>query len=204
MPIPQDTARMEKRRRDWLEWNRQTLSGAYDKVGKKNPKWDKFAHEAMEHAARMFSLQLDPPVRMGQIYHPAKAAVDVGCDDPLVVYLLNRSAQGTNYPGHDEIIRRMKDSGKALAGESVPRHPSCDRSRSGRYPHAVRQEPERRDQERGRGVLRRVAGAPARKRQECRAQRVLERERWFSTINDLVRGYRTIGVEAPRRIQAGR
>ena len=28
VPIPQDTARMGKRRRDWLEWNRQTLSGA--------------------------------------------------------------------------------------------------------------------------------------------------------------------------------
>ena len=29
-PISQDTARIEKRRREWLEWNRRTLSDAYD------------------------------------------------------------------------------------------------------------------------------------------------------------------------------
>jgi hypothetical protein len=35
-PIPQDGARMEKQFRVRLEWNRQTLVGAYDKVGKKD------------------------------------------------------------------------------------------------------------------------------------------------------------------------
>lgn len=37
-PIPQDIVRMEKRRRELLEWNRRTLQGAYDKIGKKDPK----------------------------------------------------------------------------------------------------------------------------------------------------------------------
>ena len=120
VPIRQDTASIQKRRREFLEWNRRTLTDAYDKVGKKDPKWDKLAHEALEHAARLFSLQLDPPVRMAEIYRPSKAAVDAGCDDPLVVCLLNRSARGKNYPGQEEMIRRMKVSGKALQASQYP------------------------------------------------------------------------------------
>ena len=32
-PIPQNVAKMEKHRRERLEWNRRTTAGAYDKVG---------------------------------------------------------------------------------------------------------------------------------------------------------------------------
>ena len=63
-PIPQDAVRMEKRRRERLEWNRRTLRGAYDKVGKKDPRWDEPAREAMDLAARMFSEQVDPEVTL--------------------------------------------------------------------------------------------------------------------------------------------
>ncbi len=54
-PIPQDTAQMERRSRELLDWNRRTLQGAYDKFGKRDPRWDKPAREAMDLAARMFS-----------------------------------------------------------------------------------------------------------------------------------------------------
>lgn len=80
--IPQDAARMEQRSRDRLEWNRRTLVGAYDKVGKKDPKWDESARRAFDLAARMFSQQVDPQVTLGDIHVPAKNAVDSGCDDP--------------------------------------------------------------------------------------------------------------------------
>ena len=58
-PIPQDHARMEQRARERLEWNRQTLQGAYDKVGKKDRRWDESAREALDLAARMFSARVD-------------------------------------------------------------------------------------------------------------------------------------------------
>jgi hypothetical protein len=47
-PIPQDAARMEKRFGEGLEWNRRTLDVAHDNVGKKDPRWDKAAHEALD------------------------------------------------------------------------------------------------------------------------------------------------------------
>ena len=51
---------MEKRYRERLEWNRRTLEGAYEKVGKKDPRWDGPAREALDLAARLFSQQVDP------------------------------------------------------------------------------------------------------------------------------------------------
>jgi hypothetical protein len=90
-PIPQDSVRMEQRRRDRLDWYKGTLVGAYEKVGRKNPKWDKEARETLETAARMYALQADP-IRNYQ-YHvldPAKRAVANGCDDPLILYAFAR------------------------------------------------------------------------------------------------------------------
>jgi hypothetical protein len=42
-PIPQDQASTAKYLKERLEWNRRTLQGAYGKVGKRDPKWDKQA-----------------------------------------------------------------------------------------------------------------------------------------------------------------
>ncbi len=81
---------MEKRRRERLEWNRRTLGGAYDKVGKKDPRWDEKARKAMDLAARMFSEQVDPVITLLDVNQPAKAAIDAGCDDPILMYLYNR------------------------------------------------------------------------------------------------------------------
>ncbi|MDR3639445.1 MAG: hypothetical protein P4L84_36935 [Isosphaeraceae bacterium] len=119
-PIPQDTARMEQRRRERLEWNRRTLAGAYDKVGKHDARWDKSAREALDLTARMYSDVVDPEVGLDDMYKPAKAAVDAGCDDPLVVFLYDRALVGPRFPGDVEMARRMKDAGEALAKSRYP------------------------------------------------------------------------------------
>lgn len=119
-PIPQETVKMEKRRRDRLEWNRRTLQGAYDKVGKRDPRWDEPARKAMELAARMFSQEVDPIVTFHEIHVPAKAAIDAGCDDPLLGYLYGRTLYGPNYPGPEEMTRRARESAKALAASRYP------------------------------------------------------------------------------------
>ncbi len=115
-PIPQDLAKMEKHRREWLEWNRRTTVGAYDKVGKKDPKWDKPAREALELAARMFCSHVYSAGSYAEIRKAARAAIDAGCDDPLVVNLYNRSLGGNRYPA----TREMKESAKALGTSRYP------------------------------------------------------------------------------------
>ena len=109
-PIPQDTVRMEKRFRERLEWNRRTLEGSYDWAGKKDPRWDPAAREALDAAARMFSFQVDPFVYLKDVHVPAKKAVDAGCDDPLILYLYARTSVGKDFPGDDEYDRRLEES----------------------------------------------------------------------------------------------
>src|SRR5438309_768558 len=74
-PIPQDRNRQEQRFRDMLAWSRRTLVGAYEKVGKKDPGWDKPAREALEAAARFFGQAVDPVADLAEVYTPARRAI---------------------------------------------------------------------------------------------------------------------------------
>jgi hypothetical protein len=119
-PIPQDKARMEQQFRDRLDWSRQTLEGAYDKVGKKDARWDKPAREAFDLAARMFSRQYEPVVRPSDVHVAAKKAVDAGCDDPLILYLFFRTSVDKQYPGEAEYDRRAQAAATAMAASTYP------------------------------------------------------------------------------------
>ena len=95
-PIPQDLAKIENRLREELEWNRRTLQGAYEKVGEKDPKWDKSACDALDLAARMFALQIDPIISYTDVANSAKVAIDAGCNDPLITYFYVRVQAQSN------------------------------------------------------------------------------------------------------------
>src|SRR5207249_2516298 len=109
-PIPQDPDRLEQRYRDMLAWNRRTLVGAYEKVGRKDPRWDKFAREALEAAARVFSHSVDPVAYLWDIHNVTEAAIRFGCDDPLILYLHACSFHAHNDPGREEIVRDRKST----------------------------------------------------------------------------------------------
>jgi hypothetical protein len=113
-PIPQNPEQQEKRFRDKLAWNQRNLIGAYDKVGKKDARWDKPARESLDAAARFFGFALDPQTKLEQIYAPAKRAIDAGCDDPLILYLYARSSYLPNYPGPEELERRYTVAAAAM------------------------------------------------------------------------------------------
>src|SRR5262249_54222586 len=113
--IPQDAAVIEKHRHDLLAWNRRTLQEAYDQVGKKDPRWDGLARKTLDLAARLFSLEIDPQVTFDDVYAAARAAVDSGCDDPMLVYLYARTSVGANDPGLEEAIRRARAAARGLA-----------------------------------------------------------------------------------------
>lgn len=114
-PIPQDKARLEKRRADRLEWHRKTLRGSYDKAGKKDPRWDKAAGEALDLAARMFSSQVEPSIKPADVHAAAKKAVDAGCDDPLIQYLFARTSYGVESKNLRDYNRRVQAAAVLLA-----------------------------------------------------------------------------------------
>jgi hypothetical protein len=119
-PIPQDGAAIAKRRHDLLAWNRRTVAGAYEAVGKKDARWDEPARKAMELAARMFSQEVDPDVTLGDVYTSARDAIDAGCDDPMVLYLYSRASEESNDPGGLEASRRGRKAADALAASRYP------------------------------------------------------------------------------------
>jgi hypothetical protein len=119
-PIPQDAAVIEKCRHDLLAWNRRTLQDAYDRVGKKDPRWDEAARKALDLAARLVSLEVDPQVTFSDVYSAAKAAVDAGCDDPMLVYLYARTSVGADDPGPKEARRRAQIAAQRLVTSRYP------------------------------------------------------------------------------------
>ena len=119
-PIPQDAHWQTKRYAEALAWNRRTLATAYDKVGKKDTRWNKPARQALEAAARFFSQQVDPRVKIQEIYEPAKQAVDAGCDDALILYLFARSSYNPNYPGEKELERRYVAAAAGMERSAYP------------------------------------------------------------------------------------
>jgi hypothetical protein len=113
-PIPQDPARQEKAFRDLLAWNRATIGGAYEKVGKKNPKWDAAAREALEAAARMAGKAIDPASGPEDVFGPAKKAVEAGCDDPMILFLYASASLPPNRPDVAELQRRWLVASAAM------------------------------------------------------------------------------------------
>jgi len=109
---------MEKRFLGRLEWNRRTLQDAYDKIGKKDPRWDEPARKALDLAAQMFSRQYEPIVLNAEVHVEAKKAVDAGCHDALILYLYARTSVGKDSPGPAEYARRLDAAAVAMAASA--------------------------------------------------------------------------------------
>ena len=123
--IPQDPERQEQRRRDMLAWNRRTLGDAYEKVGKKDPRWDDRARKTLDLAARVFSNVLEPDTDWVHVHNAADQAILFGCDDPLILYLHARASFGLCDPGPKELDRRYSGAAKAMEGSNYPPFRRC-------------------------------------------------------------------------------
>ena len=119
-PLPQNPARQRQRVQERLAWGRRTLGDAYEKVGKKDPKWDKQAREALEAAAHLYAREVEPVTPPEKVFAPAKKAVDSGCDDPMILYLFARTTPAAAGAGADEIERRFKAASEAMERSSYP------------------------------------------------------------------------------------
>lgn len=117
--LPQDMKAVELRYQDLYAWNQRTLVSAYDAVGKKDPRWDGQARQALEATARFFSRQL-PAVRASEAYEAARAAIRAGCNDPLIYYIYARSSYVPHYPGEEELEQRYMAAANALEESKYP------------------------------------------------------------------------------------
>ena len=71
-----------------LDWNLKTLVAAYQKAGHTSSKWDEPAKRSLTEFARVRSQCTESNEDWGLIIsNNCKAAVDAGCDDPMIRYL---------------------------------------------------------------------------------------------------------------------
>jgi len=203
-PIPQDPGKQSQYYRDLLAWNRRTLGGAYEAVGRKDPRWDKPAGEALEAAARHFGQAVDPGTDEEAIFGPAKRAVDAGCDDPLILYLHARASTGPNDPGPEE-ARRRADAAAALEHSDYPplrRILAMLRAGFARFGVADAAPAER--EAATRWLDSALALIPA--AVEKRDRDFDEGEKWCEAANDVYAGSRALTKDAPaafERVDAG-
>jgi len=73
------------------EWNCKTLVDPYEQAGHTNPKWDEPAELALTEFARVRAQCTESNEAPEMIMSTnCAAAVDAGCDDPMIRYLYNR------------------------------------------------------------------------------------------------------------------
>jgi predicted Zn finger-like uncharacterized protein len=113
-PIPQDPEKQRQSYDELLAFQRRTLAGAYDKVGKKDPRWDGPAREALEGLAGFLSSSPEPRHRALPTCARAREAINAGCDDGLVLYAFARAAVGPAAPPAEEGRRRYEATARAL------------------------------------------------------------------------------------------
>ncbi len=193
-PIPQDIAKAEKRNRDRLEWLRRTIVGAYDKVGKKDPRWDEAVRKTLELAAQQLG-KTDAKIAPEQINQAAKVAIDLGCDDPLLVNIFYRTSGTTKDMTLEELTRRRDEASKNLVAS---RYPAFRRASTLLA-------------EASQAIAVKNPGDPAKKRAKADFDAALtllgesvatdERnefweDKWFDNLRDLIKGYRNLG-DAP-------
>ncbi len=202
--IPQDAERMEKKGKEVVAWMRRTTVAEYDKVGKKDPRWDRLAREALDLVSREFG-ERGTTITSGEVLKAIKAAVDAGCDDPLVRYAYARASVGPDYPGPAEYLRRAESSCKALAARRYPAFRraraielACTLSLGNKAPDEAAREAASREFDAALALLGESVATDERN--------VFWEDRWFDILRNLITGYRTLGMDAVaayQRVDAG-
>lgn len=74
-----------------LEWNLKTTVEAYNHAGFTNAEWDEPARQSLAELARLLSAETNSNERCAEIISTnATAAVEAGCNDPLINYVFIR------------------------------------------------------------------------------------------------------------------
>lgn len=119
-PIPQDLAKQRQQRRDMLAWHQKAFVDSYNRIGKKDPRWDDSARKALALAARLYSHDPDPDAIPERIYESSGKALITGCRDALVYWVYARESVFSNYPGQDRYANRLYQSAIAMSQSDYP------------------------------------------------------------------------------------
>lgn len=89
-----DLVAAENARKERLEFVRSSTVLAYEKVGRKDLRWDADVREALEAIAQVWSKYTYNDAVLLKCQAAIDRAVAAGCDDPLLLYVRGRISQG--------------------------------------------------------------------------------------------------------------
>src|SRR5262245_7795334 len=102
-------------------WTRKTTVDAYNQVGRKDPKWDAKAVEALTIISRIWS-NTATAGQDRQAYNLSVAAASAGCDDPLVLYARARLYDSVIRKSWPEAVQLHVDAAKAMKERGARYH----------------------------------------------------------------------------------
>src|SRR5207244_3850271 len=102
-------------------WSRKTTAEAYNQIGRKDPKWDAKAFEALTLIVRVWDRSAGPG-QDRQSYELSGEAISAGCDDPLVLYARARMYDAVIRKSFAEAIQLHVDAAKAMKEKGARYH----------------------------------------------------------------------------------
>lgn len=107
--------------RDRLSWNISTLGDAYEKVGKRNGKWNHAAREALDGFARLrFNRDSAGRTDFQFVATNCAVAVAAGCDDPLIAYLHARYVLANRNIAATALAESLRKAAESLNNSLYP------------------------------------------------------------------------------------
>jgi len=192
--IPQDPARQERAFRDRLEGHRLTLGGAYEKVGRKDPRWDKPAREALEAAALLAGRAADPGAGPEDVLASARQAVAAGCDDPMILFLLADSSRPTDVPDAGELGRLRVAAAIAMERSGYPALRKAQALAGAGMDRARKTPPTPEDRKEATRFLEAALALMPRDALKDGSRAEVEGD-WFDLIKGLIAGFRVVGLD---------
>jgi hypothetical protein len=120
MALSQDPVRQQQWIQDKIAWNRRHFAGAYEAVGKKDPRWDADARAALEAFSQRFAWAPDWRGAEMDAHHAARRALAAGCDDPCIFYLYVCTFYPAVMPPPVVVKRLAVKAAAAMEGSAYP------------------------------------------------------------------------------------
>jgi len=118
LPLPVTCTRTNKTyQHDLLAFNRRTIITAYQQYGRQSAAWNERAKTVLDAYLRATCDAL-PPSDTGRLATEAKAAIDQGCDDPLILYIYGKALSDRDKAA---AIPYLQCATEAFAGSKYPK-----------------------------------------------------------------------------------
>jgi hypothetical protein len=111
-PLPQEGRAQKQKGKD--AYLRRTLVEAYERVGRKNPKWDAAARQTLTLLVAYWSTSFPEVDQQPAVVAAVRKAIAAGCDDPLIIYVHARVCNSPEFATWEERDRRYAEAARAL------------------------------------------------------------------------------------------